>query len=160
MIQSGSDNLTYEELLVHADDEGLIVKEKPLTGSDGRIYRNRIAIRSDLKTSVEKACTLAEEIGHYKTTSGNIVKLNDIADQKQEYRARLYGYNLAVGLLGIIKCYENGCKSIYEMAEHLNVSENYLTDALECYKRKYGLYTTIDNYIIYFEPCLGVMKMN
>ena len=87
--------MTYEELLDTADNEGLTVMEKPLTGSDGRIYKNRIAIRSGIDTTVEKSCVLAEE---------------------------------------------------------------YLIDALESYRSKYGTYTTIDNYVIYFEP-LAVVKM-
>lgn len=36
--------MTYEELLIEADSEGLIVREKPLAGSDGRIKGKRIAI--------------------------------------------------------------------------------------------------------------------
>ena len=35
--------MTYEELLIEADSEGLIVREKPLAGSDGRIKGKRIA---------------------------------------------------------------------------------------------------------------------
>lgn len=151
--------MTYEELLETAEAEGLTVKEKPLSGSNGRIYKNRIAIRSDIKTNVEKSCTLAEEIGHYKTTYGDITRLDSISNEKQEYRARLYGYNLQVGLIGIIKCYEHGCRNLHEMADLLNVTEEYLNRVISVYRQKYGMYTTLDNYIIYFEPCLGVMKL-
>ena len=62
----------YEALLDEANSKGLIVKEKPLQSSDGRIKGNRIAIRKDLKTSTEKACVLAEELGHYETTVRHI----------------------------------------------------------------------------------------
>ena len=51
----------YEELLEEAKNSGLVVREKPLSGSDGRIFRNRIAISDRLRTSTEKACVLAEE---------------------------------------------------------------------------------------------------
>lgn len=44
-------------------------------------------------------------------------------------------------------------------AEYLGVTEQFLYDALKCYKQKYGIYTKIDNYIIYFEPCLGVFQL-
>lgn len=151
--------MTYEELLETADTEGLIVKEKLLSGSNGRIYKNRIAIRSDIQTTAEKSCALAEEIGHYKTTYGDITRLDSISNEKQEYRARLYGYNLQVGLIGIIKCYEHGCRNLHEMADLLNVTEEYLNRVISVYRQKYGMYTTLDNYIIYFEPCLGVMKL-
>ena len=38
------------------------------------------------------------------------------------------------------------------MAEYLDVTEEYLEEAIDCYKAKYGLYASVDNYIIYFEP--------
>lgn len=151
--------MTYDEILTTADNEGLTVMEKPLTGSNGRIYKNRIAIRSDISTTVEKSCVLAEEIGHYKTTYGDITRLDNVSNVKQEYRARIYGYNLKVGLIGIIRCYEHGCKNLHEIADFLDVTEKYLDTVLSAYRRKYGMYTTLDNYIIYFEPCLGVVKM-
>ena len=79
-------------------------------------------------------------------------------NRKQEYRARLYGYNLKIGLTGLIRAYESGCRNFYEMAEYLDVTEEYLEEAIDCYKAKYGLYVSIDNYIIYFEP-FAVMHM-
>lgn len=47
----------------------------------------------------------------------------------------------------------------YEMAEYLQVTEEYLQEALECYSRKYGEnLVTIDNYAIRFVPSLQVME--
>lgn len=151
--------MTYEELLKEADSLGLIVKEKPLQGTDGRILNRRIAIRKDIETQTEKSCVLAEEIGHYATSYGNILNQNEISNRKQELQARLYGYNLKIGLSGIISAFQAGCKNLFEMAEYLEVTEEYLREALECYRRKYGVYTTLDNYIIYFEQRLGIMKI-
>lgn len=101
---------------------------------------------------------LAEEIGHYRTSSGNILDQNKEESRKQEYRARLYGYNLKIGLTGLISAYEAGCGNLCEMAEYLDATEEYLKEAIDCYKSKYGLCTSIDNYIIYFEP-LAVIKL-
>lgn len=151
--------MTYEELLKEADSLGLIVKEKPLQGTDGRILNRRIAIRKDIPTQAEKSCVLAEELGHHYTSSGNILNQNDVANRKQEFRARIYGYNLLIGLRGIIQAYEAGCRNLYEMAEYLEVTEEYLKEALECYRKKHGTFATLDNYAIYFEPILGVMKL-
>lgn len=151
--------MTYEELLKEADSLGLIVKEKPLQGTDGRILNRRIAIRKDIPTQAEKSCVLAEELGHHYTSSGDILNQNIAANRKQEFRARLYGYNLLIGLRGIIQAYEAGCRNLYEMAEYLEVTEEYLKEALECYRKKHGVFATLDNYAIYFEPTLGVMKL-
>ena len=60
----------------------------------------------DIETQAEKSCVLAEEIGHYHTSSGNILDQNKVESRKQEYRARLYGYNLKIGLTGLISAYE------------------------------------------------------
>ena len=149
--------MNYEQLLTAADQEGLLVKEQPLTGHDGLIRDSRIAIRKDIETQAEKSCVLAEEIGHYRTSSGNILDQNKVESRKQEYRARLYGYNLKIGLAGLIRAYEARCRNRYEMAEYLDVTEEYLEEAIDCYKAKYGLYASVDNYIIYFEP-FAVMK--
>jgi hypothetical protein len=151
--------MDYEELLIEAENEGLIVKEKPLQAHDGRIKGNRIAIRKDIPTLAEKACVLAEEIGHYKTTVGDILQQDDICDKKQENAARLWAYNRLVGLRGIIDGFLHGCKNRMELAEFLGVTEEFLQNAVDCYKRKYGLYVAVDNYIIYFEPTLAVLMV-
>ena len=150
--------MNYEQLLAAADQEGLLVKEQPLTGHDGLIRGSRIAIRKDIETQAEKSCVLAEEIGHYRTSFGNILDQSKVESRKQEYRARLYGYNLKIGLAGLIRAYEARCRDRYEMAEYLDVTEEYLEEAIDCYKAKYGLYASVDNYIIYFEP-FAVMHM-
>ena len=66
--------MTYDHLLIEAEKEGLIIKEKPLISSDGRIFGKKIAIRKDIPTLCQKACVLAEEIGHHYTASGNILE--------------------------------------------------------------------------------------
>lgn len=152
--------MTYEELLKEADSLGIVVKEKPLYSGDGRILKNKIAIRRDIPTQVKKACILAEELGHYYTTYGDILDQSDTGNRKQELRARKWAYDRQVGLIGIIRCYEHGCQSIAEMADYLEVTEEFLHEALSHYKKKYGLSTNIDRYIIYFEPALLVGKID
>lgn len=149
--------MNYEQLLTAADQEGLLVKEQPLTEHDGLIRGSHIAIRKDIETQAQKSCVLAEEIGHHCTSSGDILDQTDIMNRKQEYRARFYGYNLKIGLTGLIRAYEAGCRNLYEMAEFLDATEEYLREAIQCYRSKYGVCVAVDNYIIYFEP-FAVMK--
>lgn len=148
--------MNYESLLDEAINNGLIVKEKPLLSGDGRIKGKKIAIRKDIDTSTEKACVLAEELGHHYTTVGNIIDLTDTQNRKQERQARLWAYNTQIGLAGIIRAFEAGCQDIHEIAEYLEVTEEFLHEAIECYGNKYGVYTTLDNYVIYFIPNLTV----
>ena len=150
--------MTYEQLLTAADQEGLLVKEHSLINHDGLISGRRIAIRRNIETQAGKSCVLAEEIGHHCTSSGNILDQTNIMNRKQEYRARFYGYNLKIGLSGLIRAYEAGCRNIFEMAEFLDATEEYLKEAIQCYSSKYGTCVAVDNYIIYFEP-FAVMKM-
>lgn len=157
MTLNGSNTMTiYEELLEEASNNGLVVREKALSSSDGLIYKNRIAISDRLETTVEKACVLAEEIGHYHTAVGDIVDLQNIENLKQEQKGRLHGYNRMIGLRGIIDAFNAGCQSRHEIAEFLEVTEEFLQEAIDCYRDKYGICTTIDNYVIYFIPNLAV----
>ena len=82
----------------------------------------------------------------------DILDQSKVENRKQEYRARLYGYNLKIGLTGLIRAYEAGCRNLYEIAEYLDATEEYLKETFECYKSKYGLCVSVDNYVIYFEP--------
>ena len=46
-----------------------------------------------------------------------------------------------------------------ETAEYLGVTEEFLNDALTYYKSKYGVYVSVDNYIIMFEPNIAVAEL-
>ena len=136
--------MNYEELQIQACKDGIEIVEYPFNSSNikGLYCDGTVALNEDM-THVEKSCVLDQ---------------TDIMNRKQEYRARFYGYNLKIGLTGLIRAYEAGCRNIFEMAEYLDATEEYLKEALLCYKSKYGICTAVDNYIIYFEP-FAVMKM-
>lgn len=117
-----------------------------------------IGINRKIDTYAEKSCVLAEELGHHHTSVGNILDMNDVRNRKQERQARLWGYNKLIGLTGIIKAFQSGCQSRHEIAELLDVTEEYLQECIDCYQDKYGVYATLDNYVIYFIPNLAVME--
>lgn len=150
--------MDYEQLLDEAYNNNVIVKELNLKSSSGRCYGNRIAINKDIETTVEKTCILAEELGHYYYSVGDILNQSDVSNRKQEYKARLNAYDKLIGLKGIINAYLHGCKNKYEIADYLNITEEFLCDAIACYKNKYGIFYKSGDYIIYFEPNLGVLK--
>lgn len=150
--------MSYEELLMEADASGLMVKEKPLLASDGRVNGYKIAIRQTIPTLRQKADVLAEELGHYHTSVGRIVEQDNANARKQEQIARLWAYNKRIGLSGIIQGYRRHCQNRHELAECLEVSEEFLKEALECYQEKYGCSVEVDGYIILFEPVLTVIE--
>lgn len=150
--------MKYDALLAEANAEGISIKERPFKTYDGRIKGKDIYLRKDMNTT-EKACVLAEELGHYYTTIGNILDMSVPANRKQERQARLHGYNRMIGLRGIIDAYEAGCQSRNEIADYLNVTDGYLQECIDCYRDKYGVCTVIDNYTIYFIPYLAVSEL-
>jgi len=147
----------YENLLIEADKLPILVKEKPLRTKDGFCKGNRIAINKKLRT-VEKYCVLAEELGHYHMTVGDITDQTKIENRKQELIARRWGYEHIVSLIGLIEAFEYGARSPFETAEFLGITEKYLQDCIDSYKRKYGVMHQIEQYIIYFEPSLTIGK--
>lgn len=149
--------MTYDELLVLSDAIGLVTKEKDLQAYDGRIKNRRIAIRRSIPTRRKKACVLAEELGHYFTSSGNILDMNDTEARKQELRARTWAYNVQIGLDGLIAAQEAGCTTPFEIAEYLSVPESFLTDALASYRTKYGEQVQYRGRVVRFEPYLDVL---
>lgn len=117
-----------------------------------------VAINTSVSNSAEKTCILAEELGHHHTSVGDIINMTDAGNRKQERQARLWGYNKLIGLTGIIKAFRAGCQSRHEMADLLDVTEEYLQECIDCYRDKYGVCAEVDNYTIYFIPNLAVME--
>lgn len=124
--------ITYETLLDEALDEGLVVKEKPLQGNDGRIKGDRIAIRYDL-TTVKKKCVLAEEMGHYETTVGDILSQDELSNIKQERLARIWAYEKLLPLDKIYEAASKGYTTTWAMADYLDVDEEFLKHCLVHY---------------------------
>lgn len=152
----------YEELLESASQNNVMVYEKyDLSGSrlKGLYCDGVIALSRDIETQTERACILAEELGHHQTTIGDILDLSVASNRKQELRARLVAYNSCISLSGIIKAYKARRTSPEEMAEFFDVTPEFLWEALKCYHSKYGCFVKVKNYIIFFEPCLEVVEM-
>ena len=115
--------MTYEEMKTAAQEAGLVVKEKPLQSSNGRINGNKIAILKDLPSSVHKKCVLLEEVGHYATSMGNILDQSDANNRRQERLARGWAFDRLIGLDDIVRAYERHCEDLSDMAEYLEVTE-------------------------------------
>lgn len=123
----------YEKLLDEAYNNGLTVKEKPLQSGDGRIYNDRIAIRKSIETTTCKACVLAEELGHYYTSAGDILNQESSNNRKQENVARRWAFEKLLPLENVVFAIQDGHVNTWDMAEYLNVDEKFLIDALKYY---------------------------
>lgn len=152
---------TFEQLEEQACKDGIDIIERRFNSEriKGLYCNDSIALSDKLETSTEKACVLAEELGHHYTTSGNIIDMQDIRNIKQERKARVWAYDELIGLTGLIRAFERCCQSRYEVADFLGVTEEFLSDALNYYKVKYGEFTVIDHYIIRFIPTLSIAEL-
>ncbi|WP_107923461.1 ImmA/IrrE family metallo-endopeptidase [Lysinibacillus parviboronicapiens] len=148
----------YDALLMECDTLEIEVYEKERMENKGLYGDNVIWINKWLPSILEKYCILAEEIGHHYTTAGDIFDLTSIENRKQELRARAWAYEKLVPLTKLVQAHKLHIANRYELADFLNVTEDFLDDALDWYKSKYGLYVPIDNFTICFEP-LGVIEM-
>lgn len=153
---------SYEDWLQKADDMGFLVAEDASFKSHvkGLIFDNCIGLSAEIKTMAEKKCVLAEEIGHSITGVGSILSQNSVWERKQENKARLWSYNKLVGLDGIISSYRYGCRNSFEMAGYLEVTEDFLKEALTLYKNKYGTHVEYEDYIITFIPTFDVKAID
>lgn len=149
----------YEKLLREAEQQGVDIYEKPMPSTFKGLYKDSVIwINKDIPTRTEKACVLAEEIGHHYTTVGNILDQRKLNNRKQEKFARQWAYEKLVPLSKIVQAHHVCVKNRYELAEFCGVTEQFLDDALKRYREKYGLFAKVDGYTICFEP-LGVIEM-
>lgn len=150
--------MLYETLIKLSEDENIEVVEIPLPNKIKGLYSDDvIAVNKNLNTNAEKACILAEELGHHYTSSGNILNQSEISNRKQERRARAWGYKKLAGIIKLVNAYNDGIRNMYELSEYLGVTEDFVNEAIKYYREKYGVFHEIDDYIVYFEP-FGVFK--
>lgn len=143
----------YETLLQEADKEHIEVISLPLHERIKGLYCDRIiALNKNISKTSEKTCILAEELGHYHTSCGDIPDQKNVANRKQEIKAKRWAVKRLVPLKNIIKAYEAGCRNIYEMAEYLGVTEEFLRHAFKAYNNMYGKFKEHGQYVIYFDP--------
>lgn len=147
--------MLYDSLIREA--EGVDIYEKPLRPSIKGLYADGVIWINSRMTMKEKACILAEELGHYHTSAGNILDQRDVRNRKQERAARKWAYEKLVPLGKIIKAHHAQVSSRHELAEFLGVTEPFLQAAINRYREKYGLYVKHGGYLIYFDP-LGVVE--
>lgn len=149
----------HEHLLQEAkrDDINVIDYDIPVSALKGFYCNNTIVLDKSLDTTAEKACVLAEELGHHHLTVGCILDEGSVANAKQERLARNWAYEKMVPISSIIKAYELRISNCEDFAEHLGVTEEFLEHAIRHYQVKHDNRMELDGYVIVFSP-LGVIK--
>ncbi|WP_306009377.1 ImmA/IrrE family metallo-endopeptidase [Bacillus sp. MMSF_3328] len=140
----------YENLLKKY--EYIPVFEKDLQFGFKGLYRSgKIAIDKKLST-IEKGCILVEELGHHFKTVGNIIDQTKISNRKQEKVARLWGYRELLPFKSFIEAYKHGCSNRFEVADFLNVTEEFLQETLDRYIEIHGDYLLYNETVIQLNP--------
>ncbi len=112
--------------------------------TDGFEY---IAVAPHL-TRPEKTCVAYHEAGHRHTI------LCDCSKSKNEYRANKWAARKLVPIDRLLSALKAGATNIYEAADFLQITEEFLQTTLLIYCNRYGLWKIIDDWVISFQPNL------
>lgn len=147
----------YEKLMCSFSELDYVFDHLMPQKQKGMIFNSTVYLNPN-QSGTELNCTIAEEIGHYLTSIGDISKQDTNEKRKQERKARDIGATLVVTPEGIINCFENNCTSAWECAEFLDVTEETFKDAIKYYHRKHKIIKTENNYTIFFR-CDGTVSV-
>lgn len=151
--------MKYEILLTEAEQLGLSVYETNFRSKAKGLLKGQIIGIDKQLLAVEKGCILAEELGHYHTSVGDILDQDDARNRKHELKAREWSYRRLIPLTDIVRAYKARAKGKHEIAEYLGVTEKFLQDCIDRYTDHYGLWAKVDDqYMVCFDP-LGVMEI-
>lgn len=141
----------YEELLIKHSDipigDGISLK-----GNFKGLYDNGVILIDKNLSETEKAEVLYEELAHHELTHGNIIDQSIFINRKFENYARRHAYESALSLNKIISAFQYGVSNLYELAEFVQLSEEYVNKVLEHYKSKYGQSVYFNKHLIVLEP--------
>lgn len=123
----------------------------------GIIKGNTVHLDSRL-TDKKLKCTMVEEAMHWKYTSGDITNQQQKDNVKQEKYARRRAHYYLIPIEMIKECYDLGLSNYFEVADYLDVTEEFLYEAINNYREKYGLMYNTGKYIINFGSTIEVFK--
>lgn len=107
-----------------------------------------ITINKDMETMAEKLCVLVEELGH-SIYGGNLVLglIPDNLRRKYERQARVWAYKKLLPAKKLIRALQDPyyINNLYEIAEDFDVTEEFLTEAIEHYQTT-GTIPTFNNW--------------
>lgn len=150
----------YEKLQQIAADKGIDVIDWPFESDRIRgLYCDKvIALNCKLPNSTAKACVLEEEIAHHDLTSGDIISMEMPQNRHQEQKARMLAITRRVGLDQLVDALRQGYRSRTDIADYLDVTEEFLDAAIEGYRQKYGICVRVGEDVLMLDPAVGLMS--
>ena len=151
----------YEGLESDAKDEGIIVDYTELMATRALLLRDgdlEVIQICPSASYAERACLLAEELGHHFTSVGNtVIHPDSITLSRSEERAFRYSINRLLPLDRVAEALCKTPRSLHELAEDLGVTVDLLRHALVFWEATCGLYFEGEDYVLMFNPT-GVYK--
>ena len=129
-----------EELTAEAGERGIDVHEReiPVPGMSAAYIKTEtgehIIIRQDW-TQAERACWLAEELGHHYTGSDRRLHYTAADDWRAEAKARKWAHDRLLSPDAIRTAARN-TDDIFEIADALDVSVEFLTESIDDFQSK------------------------
>ncbi len=94
-------------------------------------------------TLKERACWMAEELGHHYTGQDRILVYDSVDDWRSEARARRWAHNRLLSPDAIRTAAQN-TDDIFEIADALNVSVEFLRESIDDFQSK-GIWSLMYN---------------
>ncbi|WP_088815676.1 MULTISPECIES: hypothetical protein [Listeria] len=121
-------------------------------------YRNGHVLLDKHQQTNSKKVVVYEEFMHHEATTGIILDENRIENKKQENYTRQLTYKHFLGWETIIYCWNMGFTYYHEVAEFLNITEEFIIEAIEFYKSKYGTMYKHKDYYIFLGSVIEIYK--
>lgn len=123
----------YDEI----EQLGVKIIEVEMVGKLKAVYIDSYIFIERGLSSNEKRCILKEELNHHKYDLGNILEKKSDS-LKSENRTRRRTYEELIPLHKLKQTMKR-CETLYELADELNVTEEFLQESFKHYECKHGI---------------------
>jgi len=111
-----------------------------------------IAINKNIDTTFETNSQKAHELGHHYTCCGNLLEISPRLQIKYETLAKRWALNRAMPLDRLINAYIAGARSLQELVECLEVSQEFIIHGITLYDSIYGPKLLYKGYTFTWDP--------
>lgn len=94
---------------------------------------------------IDKKVVLMEEFKHMMTSYGVILNSDDSDDVKQENKARSLAYKELITMDDLFEWYQKGDTTEFELAEDLDLPQEFVHNAIQYFKTSYDQPIQLDN---------------
>lgn len=127
--------MNINELYDIADKNNIAVYHFPMKSAVAVSIPGNIGIDTNkIETAVEETVRLAHELGHcMKNAFYNVKNICDLRE-KHEYKADKWAVNTVIPFENLMQAVNNGITEPWELAEHFDVTEEFVHTAFQIYK--------------------------